>query len=76
MKKKNQQTTKLPSMQHYNFFFQAPENTVRYQIIGDGNAPTYFYINPVDGVITLLQSVEFTQTSFYRVSLLLYTVIP
>lgn len=49
------------------YFFQAPENTVRYEIVGENDAPNYFFINPLDGVITLLRSVQNTQTSFYRV---------
>jgi hypothetical protein len=40
---------------------------VRYEIVGDGTAPNFFYINPVDGRISLLASVENTVTSFYRV---------
>ncbi|WAQ96421.1 FAT4-like protein [Mya arenaria] len=45
----------------------APDNVVRYEIVGDGQAPNYFYINPVDGRISLLASVENTATSFYKI---------
>ncbi|KAK3089813.1 hypothetical protein FSP39_006721 [Pinctada imbricata] len=45
---------------------EAPNNVVRYDVIGENDAPTYFYVNPVDGTITLLRSVLNTGASGYR----------
>ena len=47
---------------------QAPNNVVTYAIIGEGEAPNYFYINPTTGDITLLQSVASFEGQRQRVS--------
>lgn len=41
---------------------------IEYSLIGEGDAPEYFYCNPVTGEITLLQSVRYTGRSVYVVS--------
>ena len=45
----------------------APSNEVTYVITGAADAGRYFYVNPVDGRVTLLQSVVGTAVNGYRV---------
>ena len=37
-------------------------------MVGEGDAPEYFYCNPTNGEITLLKSVRYTGRSVYVVS--------
>lgn len=50
----------------------APNNVFSYSGIGDGDATTYFFVNPVDGKITLLKSVNGSRISGFRVSVKAY----
>ncbi|KAJ8316548.1 hypothetical protein KUTeg_005899, partial [Tegillarca granosa] len=45
----------------------APNNVIRYSAIGDADAPNYFYVNPIDGRVTLLNSVLNTGRSGYSI---------
>ncbi|KAL8559117.1 hypothetical protein ACOMHN_046165 [Nucella lapillus] len=44
----------------------SPNNQFQFSLVGDGDSLTYFFVNPLDGRVTLLQSVENTNTSGYR----------
>ncbi|KAJ8318063.1 hypothetical protein KUTeg_003154 [Tegillarca granosa] len=46
---------------------EAPNNVIRYSAIGDADAPNYFYVNPIDGRVTLLNSVLNTGRSGYSI---------
>lgn len=47
--------------------FQVPFNVVRYRIIGDDSATTFFDIDQNFGNVTLKSSVNFDTTSNYKV---------
>ena len=51
---------------------QAPNNEFQFSAVGDGDATTYFFVNPLDGRVTLLRSVENTGVSGYQVSSCLF----
>ncbi|XP_076458559.1 protocadherin Fat 1-like [Babylonia areolata] len=44
----------------------SPNNQFQFSLVGDGDSLTYFFVNPLDGRVTLLQSVENTLASGYR----------
>ncbi len=46
---------------------EAPNNEVQYVLMGEGDAPTVFYVDPESGEITLRESVLDSQTTIYRV---------
>ena len=46
---------------------------IKYEIIGDDTAPTYFRINETDGNITVQRDIRGDQTIDYQVNI--YTVI-
>ena len=48
---------------------QAPNNEFQFSAVGDGDATIYFFVNPLDGRVTLLRSVLDTGVSGYQVSL-------
>lgn len=47
--------------------FQTPFNVVKYRIIGDDSATTFFNIDQNFGNVTLKSSVNFDTTSNYKV---------
>ena len=53
---------------------QAPNNVIKYSIVGDGDAVGYFYVHPTEGRITLLRSVLDTGRSVYRVSIVNFSI--
>ena len=58
----------FPFISNFSGFFQAPNNLIEYELAGEGNAPTYFYVDPETGEITLRESVLSTENTVYRVS--------
>ena len=51
----------------FYFYFQSPNNVFRYEVIGDGDGPSYFFVNQNDGSVTLIKSVLNTGASGYTV---------
>lgn len=43
----------------------SPNNVFRYELIGDGDGPSYFFVNQNDGSVTLIRSVLNTGASGY-----------
>ena len=60
----------LFSLFHYHFLFQDPFNVVKYRLIGDDSAPTYFSLDENSGNIAVQPGVELVQDSLteYTVS--------
>lgn len=51
----------------FYFHIQSPNNVFRYEVIGDGDGPSYFFVNQNDGSVTLIKSVLNTGASGYTV---------
>lgn len=52
-------------------YSQAPNNVITYKVMGEGDAPEYFFCNPNNGEISLMQSVRYSGRNLYTVSILL-----
>jgi hypothetical protein len=48
---------------------QAPYNVIKYVIIGDDTAPTYFKVNEENGKITVQRDIRGDQTIDYQVNI-------
>ncbi len=53
----------------YASTFQAPYNVIRYEIIGDDSAPTFFSCDPDNGRITVQRDIVTDLTVDYQVTL-------
>lgn len=55
------------------YILQSPFNVVRYSIIGDDAATTYFRINDTTGLISLNSGINFDTQSTYKVLIIKIT---
>ena len=56
---------------YYNYLFQSPYNTVRYQATGSSDALKYFAVNSVEGIVSAQRSLmlDESKTNTYLVCL-------